>query len=39
MITAMINATAELPVWAPGVTAENIADVYTRPLFEGLLPH
>jgi len=38
MITAMINATADLPTWAPGVTADNVARVYAKPLFEGLLP-
>jgi AcrR family transcriptional regulator len=39
MITAMINATPDLPLWAPGVTAENIARVYAKPLFEGVLAH
>ena len=39
MITAMINATPDLPLWAPGVTAENVARVYAKPLFEGILPH
>lgn len=37
MITAMINASAELHFWAPGVTVQNGATIYTRPLFEGLL--
>ena len=37
MITAMINASAELHLWAPGVTPENGAAIYVRPLFEGLL--
>ncbi len=37
MITAMINASAELHLWAPGVTAETGAHIYARPLFEGLL--
>ncbi|MBB6093462.1 AcrR family transcriptional regulator [Povalibacter uvarum] len=37
MITAMINASAELHLWAPGVTAQNGAEIYARPLFEGLL--
>mgnify|MGYP001945834152 CR=1 FL=1 len=37
MITAMINASAELHFWAPGVTTENGAAIYARPLFEGLL--
>jgi len=37
MITAMINASAELHFWAPGITTQNGAKVYARPLFEGLL--
>ena len=37
MITAMINASAELNFWAPGLTAETAAAHYVRPLFEGLL--
>lgn len=37
MITAMINASAELHFWAPGVTVQNGATIYARPLFEGLL--
>ncbi|HEY8572967.1 TetR/AcrR family transcriptional regulator [Phenylobacterium sp.] len=37
MVTAMINAAAELHVWAPGLTAETAAAHYVRPLFEGLL--
>jgi AcrR family transcriptional regulator len=37
MITAMINASAELHFWAPGVTTQNGAKIYIRPLFEGLL--
>lgn len=37
MITAMINASAELHFWAPGVTTANGAAIYARPLFEGLL--
>jgi AcrR family transcriptional regulator len=37
MITAMINASAEVHLWAPGITAQNGARIYARPLFEGLL--
>jgi len=37
MITAMINAGAEVHFWAPGLTRENVANVYVRPMFEGLL--
>jgi AcrR family transcriptional regulator len=37
MITAMINAGAEVHSWAPGLTYENVARVYVRPMFEGLL--
>jgi len=36
MITGMINAAAELEHWAPGLTAETAAEVYVRPLFDGL---
>ena len=37
MITAMINASAELNFWAPGLTWETAAAHYVRPCFEGLL--
>ena len=37
MITALINAAAELRFWAPGATPETAAVHYVRPLFEGLL--
>lgn len=37
MITAMINAGAEVHFWAPGLTRENVAKVYVRPMFRGLL--
>lgn len=37
MITAMINAGADVHFWAPGLTQQNVAKVYVRPLFEGLL--
>ena len=36
-ITAMVNASAELLRWAPGLPADRAAEVYVRPLFEGLL--
>lgn len=37
MITAMINAAAELHFFAPGLTPAAANDHYVRPLFEGLL--
>jgi AcrR family transcriptional regulator len=37
MTTAMINASAELQHWAPGLTPDTAARHYVRPLFEGLL--
>jgi hypothetical protein len=37
MITAMINASAEVHHWAVGITPQTGAEVYVRPLFEGLL--
>ncbi|MBL8270512.1 TetR/AcrR family transcriptional regulator [Steroidobacter sp.] len=37
MITAMINAAAEVHWWAPGVTQQNVAQIHVRPMFEGLL--
>lgn len=36
MVWAMINATAELSLWAPGITAQNVDEVYVRQLFRGL---
>lgn len=38
MVTAMINAAAELDSWTPGVTPGDAAAIYVRPFFEGLLP-
>ena len=38
MLTAMINAAAELHHWAPGVTPQTAAALYVRPFFEGLSP-
>jgi AcrR family transcriptional regulator len=37
MTTAMINASAELRFWAPGLTPETAGSHYVRPLFEGLV--
>ena len=37
MITAMINAAAELHYFTPGLTPEVAADHYVRPFFQGLL--
>ncbi len=37
MITATINASAELHHWAPGLDAANAAEIYVKPLFIGLL--
>ena len=37
MLTAMINAAAELHHWASDVTPEDTAELYVRPFFEGLL--
>lgn len=37
MLTAMINAAAELHHWAPAVTPQTAAAYYVRPFFEGLL--
>jgi AcrR family transcriptional regulator len=39
MITALINAAAEVHNWAPGISQQNIARAYARPLFQGLLGH
>lgn len=37
MITAAINAAAELSYWTPGTKAEQAGLFYLKPLFEGLL--
>lgn len=37
MLTAMINAAAELQDWAPDATPQAAAELYVRPFFEGLL--
>lgn len=36
LINNMVNAAAELPWWIPGVSVENAAEAYARPLFVGL---
>jgi AcrR family transcriptional regulator len=36
-LTGMINAAAELHLWARNVTAKTVAGAYVRPFFEGLL--
>ena len=38
MITAMINSAEELDRWVRTATVETAADLYVRPLLEGLLP-
>lgn len=37
MINGMINASASVKRWVPGATIDNVADLYARPLFMGLL--
>jgi hypothetical protein len=36
-VFAAINAAAELHRWLPGATVDNVAEVYARPIFEGVL--
>ena len=36
MVSCLVNASAELHHWAPGVEAEGAEDAYARPLFMGL---
>ena len=36
MITAIINACAELHFWAPGIDSKTVGTVYARPALEGL---
>ncbi|TNC15988.1 TetR/AcrR family transcriptional regulator [Methylobacterium terricola] len=36
LVSSMVNAAAELPAWVPGVTPDNAAELYARPLFVGL---
>lgn len=35
--SAVINAAAELQRWVPGVDADQVAELYVRPAFEGVL--
>ena len=37
VVNGMINAAAEIENWVPGVTMENAADLYARPMLMGLL--
>lgn len=37
MINGMVNASASIKRWVPGATIENVAQLYARPLFAGLL--
>jgi AcrR family transcriptional regulator len=37
MITALINAAAEVHAWAPGISQQSVARAYARPLFQGVL--
>lgn len=37
LINGMINASASVKRWVPGATIDNVADLYARPLFMGLL--
>ena len=37
MINGMVNASASIERWVPGATIENVAQLYARPLFAGLL--
>jgi AcrR family transcriptional regulator len=37
MVTAMINAAAELHHWTPDVTPRQAVEIFVRPFFEGLL--
>ena len=36
MVTAVINACAELHFWTPGLTPENAGQLYARPALEGI---
>jgi AcrR family transcriptional regulator len=37
LVSGAINAGAEVPRWVPGATRDNVADLYVRPVFDGLL--
>ena len=36
-VNGLVNALAEIERWVPGIDAENVADLFARPLFLGLL--
>jgi AcrR family transcriptional regulator len=36
-VIAAVNAAAELHRWLPGATRDNVAELYVRPIFEGVL--
>jgi AcrR family transcriptional regulator len=38
LIDAMVNAAAEVERWVPGVTAENVGELFAKPLFVGVVP-
>jgi AcrR family transcriptional regulator len=38
LVSATINATAELHRWVPGTVAEEAVDIFVKPLFTGLTP-
>ncbi|MEO8153529.1 MAG: TetR/AcrR family transcriptional regulator [Rhizobacter sp.] len=35
--SGLVNSAASLPHWVPGATQDNVADVYVRPIFLGIL--
>lgn len=37
-VSTMINAVAEIERWVPGISAENVVDLYVRPFFLGMVP-
>jgi hypothetical protein len=37
MLNGMINASASIKRWVPEATIGNVADLYARPLFMGIL--
>jgi hypothetical protein len=37
MISGMVNASASIRRWVPEATIHNVADLYARPLFMGIL--
>ena len=36
VVAGMIDAATELPLWVPGVDADEAAMLYVKPLFDGL---